>query len=164
MNWYAKLKDINQKMCWTRKGCTHYTEIFISRNSLTWFNQDQKKRKKQLGVDKELNISEVARAPIFCQAFREDLGWWYKNDKQKAYKILDLVSEIMKDKDPFSGIGKPETLKFLDSDTWSRRIDLEHRLIYRVKAEQIDFLQARYHYGKWFLGLKGSHFTYIEKH
>ena len=76
------------------------------------------------------------------------MGWWYKNDKQKAYKILDLVSEIMKDKDPFSGIGKPETLKFLDSDTWSRRIDLEHRLIYRVKAEQIDFLQARYHYGK----------------
>ena len=42
-------------------------------------------------------------------------------------------------KDPFSGIGKPEPLKFLDPDTWSRRIDLEHRLVYRVRAERIDF-------------------------
>ena len=49
-------------------------------------------------------------------------------------------------KDPFSGIGKPEPLKFLDPDTWSRRIDLEHRLVYRVRAERIDFLKARYHY------------------
>jgi len=51
-------------------------------------------------------------------------------------------------KSPLEGIGKPEPLKFLDSDTWSRRIDLEHRLVYRVTQNRLDFLQARYHYEK----------------
>ncbi len=49
-------------------------------------------------------------------------------------------------KHPFEGIGKPEKLKYIDSDTWSRRIDWEHRLIYRVRQDRVDFLQARYHY------------------
>lgn len=47
---------------------------------------------------------------------------------------------------PFEGLGKPEPLKYSDPDTWSRRIDLEHRLTYRVMDERVDFLQARYHY------------------
>ena len=42
--------------------------------------------------------------------------------------------------DPFAGIGKPEPLKFMEANTWSRRIDLEHRLIYRVQTESIQFL------------------------
>jgi toxin YoeB len=49
-------------------------------------------------------------------------------------------------KEPFVGIGKPEPLKYVSSDIWSRRIDLEHRLIYRVGNMQIDFLSCRYHY------------------
>ena len=48
--------------------------------------------------------------------------------------------------DPFQGIGKPEPLKYLDEDSWSRRIDLEHRLIYRVSETQIDFVACRFHY------------------
>lgn len=48
--------------------------------------------------------------------------------------------------DPFQGIGKPEPLKYLDADVWSRRIDLEHRLIYLVGSTQIDFLACRFHY------------------
>ncbi len=48
--------------------------------------------------------------------------------------------------DPFSGLGKPEPLKYLDSNVWSRRITLEHRLVYRVGNERVDFLQVRYHY------------------
>lgn len=48
--------------------------------------------------------------------------------------------------DPFSGIGKPEPLKHLGSNLWSRRINLEHRLVYRVERTCILFLQARYHY------------------
>ena len=47
---------------------------------------------------------------------------------------------------PFEGIGKPEPLKYLDADIWSRRIDLEHRLVYRLGNTQIDFLCCRYHY------------------
>ena len=103
-----------------------------------------KKKKKKQERSVERQALPATRFPFFSQPFREDLGWWYKTDKQKAYRILDLVSAVMQD--PFQGIGKPEPLKFLDADTWSRRIDLEHRLIYRVRNERIDFLQARYHY------------------
>ncbi len=85
-----------------------------------------------------------SRYPVFNVHFREDLAWWYRTDKQKANKILELIEAIIKS--PFVGIGKPEPLKHLDADTWSRRIDLEHRLIYRVREKRIDFLQARYHY------------------
>jgi len=49
-------------------------------------------------------------------------------------------------RDPFSGIGKPEPLKFLASGVWSRRLTQEHRLVYLVKEKSIAFLQARYHY------------------
>lgn len=67
---------------------------------------------------------------MFEQEFREDLGWWYRNDPQKAFKVLDIVQDVLRD--PLKGIGKPEPLKHLDPDTWSRRIDLEHRVVYRV--------------------------------
>lgn len=52
--------------------------------------------------------------PGFATQFKEDLGWWFKNDAKKAYKILDLVSAAMTD--PFQGIGKPEPLKYMESD------------------------------------------------
>lgn len=84
------------------------------------------------------------RVPIFDAVFREDLAWWFKVDGAKANKILDLVSDVMRS--PFEGIGKPEPLKYMDTDTWSRRIDLEHRLVYRVRHDRIDFLACRYHY------------------
>jgi toxin YoeB len=86
----------------------------------------------------------IQRVPIFDEAFRQDIAWWFKTDATKTNKILDLVTDVMRD--PFRGIGKPEPIKYMDSDTWSRRIDLEHRLVYRVKQERIDFLACRYHY------------------
>jgi len=58
--------------------------------------------------------------------------------------VLDLVEAVIRD--PFAGVGKPEPLKHLGGGVWSRRITEEHRLVYRVTAERIDFLQARYHY------------------
>jgi toxin YoeB len=48
--------------------------------------------------------------------------------------------------DPFQGIGKPEPLKYMESDLWSRRIDLEHRLLYTIENEKIIFVSCRYHY------------------
>ena len=83
------------------------------------------------------------RVPGFSSRFKEDLGWWYKTDSAKVDKIFDLVTSVMQD--PFGGIGKPEPLKYLGVDLWSRRIDLEHRLVYRVSNTQIDFLACRYH-------------------
>lgn len=49
-------------------------------------------------------------------------------------------------RDPFAGVGKPESLKFYLSGCWSRRVTQEHRLVYLVRDDRIDFLQARYHY------------------
>jgi toxin YoeB len=58
---------------------------------------------------------------------------------------MDLLADIL-DGDPFAGIGKPEPLKYIAPNTWSRRIDLEHRLLYQIDANRIVFLQARFHY------------------
>ncbi|MBW4633055.1 MAG: Txe/YoeB family addiction module toxin [Iphinoe sp. HA4291-MV1] len=102
------------------------------------------KKKKKKSESDEIKPVIVNRIPGFSSQFKEDLAWWFKQDSHKASKILDLVTAVMQN--PFEGIGKPEPLKYLDADIWSRRIDLEHRLIYRVGNSQIDFLACRYHY------------------
>lgn len=104
----------------------------------------KKPSKKQPKSSQAEEQKPVGRLPVFEQEFREDLGWWYRNELQKAFKVLDIVQDVLRD--PFKGIGKPEPLKYLDPDTWSRRIDLEHRVVYRVTQDRIYFLQARYHY------------------
>ena len=76
--------------------------------------------------------------------FLEDLRHWVGTDARTARRILDLVDAVLRD--PFAGIGKPEPLKYLAADTWSRRITGEHRLVYRVYRDRIHFLQARYHH------------------
>ena len=84
------------------------------------------------------------REAVFHPEFREDLGFWVDTDRKLALRCLDLVEAILRD--PFSGIGKPEPLRYLAPDTWSRRITQEHRLVYLASRDCIDFLQARYHY------------------
>lgn len=84
------------------------------------------------------------RDAIFHQEFREDLQYWVKTDRKTALRVLKLVEATLRD--PFSGIGKPEPLKYLDSGAWSRRLTQEHRVVYLVQDKRIDFLQARYHY------------------
>ena len=74
----------------------------------------------------------------------EDLAWWIKQDRRKALKIIDLIKQI--EREPFSGIGKPEPLKHDFKGCWSRRIDDEHRLIYQVFDDKIRILACRYHY------------------
>ncbi len=84
------------------------------------------------------------RAAVFHPEFREDLRWWVRTHRKTALRVLDLVEAVLRD--PFQGLGKPERLKYLDPNVWSRRITQEHRLVYRVTADRVDFLQARYHY------------------
>jgi len=74
----------------------------------------------------------------------EDLAWWIKQDRGQALKIIQLVREIQRA--PFSGIGKPEPLKHELSGSWSRRITLEHRLVYQVTTERIRIMACRFHY------------------
>jgi toxin YoeB len=84
------------------------------------------------------------REAVFQPEFREDLHWWVKTDRKVALRVLDLVEAVLRD--PTGGIGKPEPLKYLGAGVWSRRITQEHRLVYVVQGDRVDFLQARYHY------------------
>jgi len=81
---------------------------------------------------------------VFHPEFQEDLRYWVEVDRQVALRVFDLIEAILRD--PFRGIGKPEPLKYLAAGTWSRRLTQEHRVVYLVSADRIDFLQARYHY------------------
>jgi len=89
-------------------------------------------------------LRRKAREAVFQPEFIEDLRSWVAEDRKVALRVLDLVDAILGD--PFAGIGKPEPLKYLAPNTWSRRITQEHRLVYLVGDDRIDFLQARYHY------------------
>lgn len=84
------------------------------------------------------------RAAVFQSEFIQDLRFWVRNERGVAVRVLDLVEAVMRD--PFEGMGKPEPLKYVLAGCWSRRITQEHRLVYRVTDETVDFLQARYHY------------------
>jgi toxin YoeB len=84
------------------------------------------------------------RIAVISSHFREDLRYWIETDRKIALRALDLMAAILAD--PFAGIGKPEPLKFELAGCWSRRITQEHRLVYCVTVERVDFLQARYHY------------------
>jgi toxin YoeB len=74
----------------------------------------------------------------------EDLHHWVDTHRRTALRVLDLMEATLRD--PFEGIGKPEPLKHLGPDLWSRRITGVDRLVYRVSDDAVDFLPARYHY------------------
>lgn len=74
----------------------------------------------------------------------EDYLYWQQNDKQILKRINALIRDILRD--PYDGIGKPEALKFNFSGYWSRRIDDEHRIVYKVIDEEVIIAQARGHY------------------
>ncbi len=93
---------------------------------------------------KEKGRKGVIRGAIFHPEFREDLRYWVETDRKTALRAFDLIEAIMRD--PFEGIGKPEPLKYLATGAWSRRLTQEHRIVYYVSDDRIDFLQARYHY------------------
>jgi len=86
----------------------------------------------------------VARSTCFQPEFIADLRYWIRTDRKTALRALEIVEAVMRD--PYKGIGKPEPLKFLLSGAWSRRLTQEHRIVYLVARDRIDFLQGRYHY------------------
>jgi toxin YoeB len=108
-----------------------------------------KRKKITQGEDSKEILEEVSKCfvPVFSPEFRTDLRWWYRQEPKKADRVMDLVTDIL-DGEPFTGLGKPEPLKYIAANTWSRRIDLEHRLVYQIDNNRIIFLQARYHYSE----------------
>jgi toxin YoeB len=88
--------------------------------------------------------SKKARRIEIVPHCMQDIRWWVDTNRKTALKVLDLIETVMRD--PFSGIGKPEHLKEIGANIWSRRITGEHRLVYLVLDDRISFLQARMHY------------------
>jgi toxin YoeB len=89
-------------------------------------------------------VRSAEREAVFHVEFRQDLRHWISTDRKVALRIFELIEAVLRD--PFTGIAKPEPLKYVLAGCWSRRITQEHRLVYRVSEGRIDFLQARYHY------------------
>jgi toxin YoeB len=81
---------------------------------------------------------------IFVDESWEDYLFWQKTNKRIAVKINELLKDISRH--PFSGLGKPEPLKYKYKGFWSRRIDGEHRLIYQFKDNEIHIAKCRFHY------------------
>jgi len=81
---------------------------------------------------------------IFSENAWEDYLYWQQTDKQILRRINLLIKEIQRQ--PFEGIGKPEPLKHGLSGYWSRRINDEYRIVYKVEQEQLRIAQLRYHY------------------
>ncbi len=81
---------------------------------------------------------------VFTTNAWDDYVHWQSTDRSKVRRINRLLDDVLRD--PFDGIGKPEQLRHVLAGTWSRRIDEEHRLVYLVDAEDVNVLQARYHY------------------
>lgn len=81
---------------------------------------------------------------IFAERAWEDYLYWQKTDKKILKRINALIKEIQRE--PFDGIGKPEPLKHALSGYWSRRINDEHRIVYKADQDSLLIAQLRYHY------------------
>lgn len=81
---------------------------------------------------------------VFSEQAWDDYLHWQKTDKKLLERINTLIKEISRS--PFSGIGKPEPLKNALSGYWSRRINDEHRLVYKVSDSNLFIAQLRFHY------------------
>ena len=81
---------------------------------------------------------------VFADEAWEDYLYWQKQDKKMIERINKLIREVQRE--PFSGLGKPEPLKHALSGFWSRRINDEHRVVYRVEGNQLQIAQLRFCY------------------
>ena len=75
---------------------------------------------------------------------KKDLDWFRQTDRKLFQKCFDLTLAVLED--PFKGIGKPEPLKSIGSNIWSRRVSLEHRMVYELFDKVIVVAAYRYHY------------------
>ncbi|PID76708.1 MAG: Txe/YoeB family addiction module toxin [Deltaproteobacteria bacterium] len=81
---------------------------------------------------------------IFSENAWQDYLYWQKSDKKILKRVNFLIRDIKRT--PYEGIGKPEALKHGLSGFWSRRINSEHRIVYRVESDSVFIAQIRYHY------------------
>ena len=84
------------------------------------------------------------RKIVFEASAFDDFNLWLKKDRKVYNKIAALIKSILRE--PFAGQGKPEPLKYELSGYWSRRINNEHRLVYKVTEDELIIISCRYHY------------------
>ena len=81
---------------------------------------------------------------IFADAAWEDYLYWQKQDRRMVDRINQLIRETQRE--PFAGVGKPEPLKHALAGYWSRRINEEHRMVYKIEGDTLLLAQLRHHY------------------
>lgn len=81
---------------------------------------------------------------VFSEQAWEDYLYWQKTDNKRVQRIKELIKEITRT--PYAGTGKPESLKHALTGYWSRRIDDEHRIVYKIADDSVLVAQLRYHY------------------
>lgn len=86
----------------------------------------------------------MPRDAVLHPEFLQDLRYWVDVDRQTALRLLSLMESCTRD--PFLGIGKPERLRHLGGNTWSRRLTMEDRVVYVVHDDRVEFVQGRKHY------------------
>jgi toxin YoeB len=89
-------------------------------------------------------VARKKRVAVIQDECREDLRYWVDTNRKSALRVLDLMEAALRE--PYEGIGKPEHLKHLGGNVWSRRINEADRLVYEVFDDRVEFLLARYHY------------------
>ena len=83
---------------------------------------------------------------IFADEAWEDYLYWQKQDRRMVDRINKLIRETQRE--PFAGVGKPEPLKHALAGYWSRRINEEHRMVYKIEGDALLLAQLRYHYSR----------------
>ena len=81
---------------------------------------------------------------VFAEQAWEDYLYWQQQDKRVVKRINELIEDTVRE--PFNGIGKPEPLKHALAGYWSRRINDEHRMVYKPERDALLIAQLRYHY------------------
>ena len=89
-------------------------------------------------------MAKRKRSVVLQDECRDDLRYWVDTNRKVAQRVFDLIEAVMRD--PYEGIGKPEPLKQMGGNVWSRRVTEADRLVYAVFVDRVEFLQARYHY------------------
>jgi len=81
---------------------------------------------------------------LFAETAWADYLYWQQTDRRLLVRVNQLIREVQRE--PYAGIGKPEALKHALAGWWSRRIDEQHRMVYRVQDDVLQIAQLRYHY------------------
>ena len=88
--------------------------------------------------------SKISWALKISPQAEKDLAWFRERDRKLYQKCFDLTLAVLRN--PMAGIGKPEPLKYLGGNTWSRRVSLEHRMVYEIFDNLVIVAAYRYHY------------------